>query len=99
MLWPSDVLPTPGGPTKHRIGLLPSGLSLRTARYSRIRRLTFSRPKWSASRTALASWIFISLGTESFHGSSVIHSSQVLSIEDSPELSPMRDRRLNSFFT
>ena len=28
MLWPSEVLPTPGGPTKHRIGLLPSGLEL-----------------------------------------------------------------------
>ena len=41
MLWPSEVLPTPGGPTKHRIGLLPSGLSLRTARYSRMRRLIF----------------------------------------------------------
>jgi len=37
-------LPTPGGPTKHRIGLLPSGLSLRTARYSRMRRLILSRP-------------------------------------------------------
>ena len=28
MLWPSEVLPTPGGPTKHRIGLLPCGLEL-----------------------------------------------------------------------
>ena len=27
MLWPSEVLPTPGGPTKHRIGLRPFGLS------------------------------------------------------------------------
>ena len=36
-IWPSEVLPTPGGPTKQRIGLLPSGLSLRTARNSRMR--------------------------------------------------------------
>ena len=28
MLWPSEVLPTPGGPTKHRIGLLPDGIEL-----------------------------------------------------------------------
>ena len=28
MLWPSEVLPTPGGPTKHRIGLLPCGIEL-----------------------------------------------------------------------
>ena len=26
--WPSDVLPTPGGPTKHRIGALPCGREL-----------------------------------------------------------------------
>src|SRR4030095_560319 len=30
----SDVLPTPGGPRKHRIGPFTSGLSLRTARDS-----------------------------------------------------------------
>ena len=28
MLCPSDVLPTPGGPTKHRIGLRPSRIEL-----------------------------------------------------------------------
>jgi len=27
MEWPSDVLPVPGGPTKHKIGPLESGLS------------------------------------------------------------------------
>ena len=43
MLLPSDVLPTPGGPTKHKIAPPPSGFSLRTARYSTIRRLTLSR--------------------------------------------------------
>ena len=42
--WPSEVLPTPGGPTKHRIGALPCGASLRTARYSMMRRLIFSSP-------------------------------------------------------
>ena len=40
---PRVVLPTPGGPTKHRIGPLMSGFILRTARYSRMRSLTFSR--------------------------------------------------------
>ena len=37
-------VPTPGGPTKQRIGALPCGASFRTARYSTIRRLIFSRP-------------------------------------------------------
>jgi len=37
----SDVLPTPGGPTRQRIGPFFPGASLRTARYSRIRFLTF----------------------------------------------------------
>ena len=41
--WPSDVLPTPGGPTKQRIGPFMSPFSLRTARYSTIRSFTFSR--------------------------------------------------------
>jgi hypothetical protein len=44
MLLPSDVLPTPGGPMRHRIGPFLSFLSLRTARYSRMRFFTFSRP-------------------------------------------------------
>ena len=40
---PSDVLPTPGGPTKHMIEEpVASGLSLRTARNSRIRSLTLA---------------------------------------------------------
>jgi hypothetical protein len=43
MLCPSDVLPTPGGPTKQRIGPLVSFLMLRTERYSMILSLTFSR--------------------------------------------------------
>ena len=41
---PSDVLPVPGGPTKHRIGPLESGLSLRTARYSMMRFLGLAKP-------------------------------------------------------
>ena len=40
---PSEVLPVPGGPTKHRIGPLVVFLSLRTARNSRMRSLIFSR--------------------------------------------------------
>ena len=48
--WPSDVLPTPGGPTKQRIGPVRSFFSFETARYSMIRSFTFSRSKWSSSR-------------------------------------------------
>jgi hypothetical protein len=47
----SEVLPTPGGPRKHRIGPFTSGFSFLTARYSRTRSFTFSRPEWSASST------------------------------------------------
>ena len=43
-LLPSDVLPTPGGPTKARIGLRILSARVRTARYSRMRSLIFSRP-------------------------------------------------------
>ncbi|CZR34599.1 Uncharacterised protein [Legionella pneumophila] len=41
---PREVLPTPGGPTRHNIG--PFNLFTRccTARYSMIRSLTCSRP-------------------------------------------------------
>ena len=44
MLLPRLVLPTPGGPTNSRIGLRMVSASVRTARYSRIRSLIFSRP-------------------------------------------------------
>jgi hypothetical protein len=37
-------LPTPGGPTKQIIGDLDCGLLARTAKYSIILSLTFSRP-------------------------------------------------------
>ena len=39
---PSDVLPTPGGPTKQTIELRASGFSFRTARNSRMRSFTRS---------------------------------------------------------
>ena len=39
---PSEVLPTPGGPTNSTIELRASGLSFRTARYSRMRSFTRS---------------------------------------------------------
>jgi hypothetical protein len=39
---PSEVFPTPGGPTKQRIGPLSVFFSAWTARYSRILSLTFS---------------------------------------------------------
>jgi len=41
---PSDVLPTPGGPTNSRIGLFESGRSLTTASDSKIRSLMSSSP-------------------------------------------------------
>ena len=40
----SEVLPTPGGPTKHRIGPLSFCTSACTARYSRMRSLAFFEP-------------------------------------------------------
>jgi hypothetical protein len=42
---PSEVFPTPGGPTKQRIGLrMRDPASSRTAMNSRMRSLTFSSP-------------------------------------------------------
>ena len=41
--WPSEVLPTPGGPTKQRIGPETSSLSFETASCSMMRSFTFSR--------------------------------------------------------
>ena len=42
--WPSEVLPTPGGPTRHRIGAFSLSTRCCTARYSTMRSFTFSRP-------------------------------------------------------
>ena len=41
---PRLVLPTPGGPTKHKMDPWVSGLSLWTLRYSRMRSLILARP-------------------------------------------------------
>src|SRR5438045_787821 len=49
--WPSDVLPTPGGPTRQRIGPFRIWTRCCTARYSTMRSLTLSSPKWSSFRT------------------------------------------------
>ena len=43
--WPSEVLPTPGGPTRQRIGALSRSTRCCTARYSMMRSLTFSSPQ------------------------------------------------------
>ena len=39
-----ELLPVPGGPTRHKIGLSPLPVSKRTDKYSRIRSFTFSSP-------------------------------------------------------
>ena len=49
--FPNEVLPTPGGPYKHKIGDFISPLSFNTDKYSIILSLTFSNPKWSLSKT------------------------------------------------
>jgi len=41
---PSEVLPTPGAPTRHRIGALRRSTRCCTARYSTMRSFTFSNP-------------------------------------------------------
>ena len=41
---PSEVLPTPGAPTKQMIGDFISPFNFRTAKYSKILFFTFSRP-------------------------------------------------------
>jgi DhnA family fructose-bisphosphate aldolase class Ia len=45
MDFPREVLPTPGGPYKQRIGPFKSFFSFNTARYSMILSLTFSSPR------------------------------------------------------
>ena len=58
----NEVLPTPGGPTKHSTGPFASGFSFRTARYSIIRLFTFPRPKCALSRRSLAEYSVESTG-------------------------------------
>ena len=43
--FPIEVLPTPGGPYKHKIGDFISFLNFKTAKCSMIRFLTSSKPK------------------------------------------------------
>ncbi len=83
---PSEVLPTPGGPTSastappRRPPIWPrpcSARRLRTARYSTIRSFTSARPVWSASSTARAAAMSYASSERSFHGSSSTVSSQV----------------------
>jgi hypothetical protein len=50
---PSEVLPTPGGPTRQRIGPFTFCMRFCTARYSRMRSFTFSKPKWSVVEDVL----------------------------------------------
>ena len=75
--WPSDVLPTPGGPTKQRICPETSLRSFATARYSMIRSFTFSRSKWSASSTSRACSRSRLSSVNFVHGSVRIHSRYV----------------------
>mmetsp|Transcript_15276 Transcript_15276/g.43713 ORF Transcript_15276/g.43713 Transcript_15276/m.43713 type:complete len:272 (-) Transcript_15276:335-1150(-) len=51
---PREVLPMPGGPSRHRTGPAVLPRSFCTARNSRSRLLTVCSPKWSSSRLALA---------------------------------------------
>ena len=44
MLFPHEVLPTPGGPYRQIMGDLRSPLSFKTAKYSSMRILTLSNP-------------------------------------------------------
>ena len=72
--FPRDVFPTPGGPTKQRIGPFILSFSLRTERYSRIRSLTFSRSWWSSSRISFAFPMRMLSFVSFFQGSSTIQS-------------------------
>jgi hypothetical protein len=72
--FPRDVFPTPGGPTKQRIGPFILSFSLRTDRYSRIRSLTFSRSWWSSSRISFALLMWMLSFVSFFQGSSTIQS-------------------------
>ena len=93
------VLPVPGGPTRQSRPPLMSGESCFTARYSRIRSFTLSRPKCSSSRIlrALArstvSWVVLP------QGSSRQVSRYPRSTAASAEPKGCFCRRLSSFFS
>mmetsp|Transcript_10325 Transcript_10325/g.30665 ORF Transcript_10325/g.30665 Transcript_10325/m.30665 type:complete len:214 (+) Transcript_10325:1675-2316(+) len=91
MLLPIDVLPTPGGPTRHMI--LPCTDSLRklTAMCSRMRSFTSSSPKWSSSRMVCAFWMSLFSTSTCPQGMHVSHSRyvrQMLNSEDDGSIVP-----------
>ena len=57
------VLPTPGGPTSNRMEPAISPLKAPTARNSRMRSFTSSRPSWCSSSTSRA-WLQFQLSSE-----------------------------------
>ena len=69
-----DVLPTPGGPTKQRIGPFTAGFSLRTARYSMTRSFALSSPVCSSSRTRLVRARSMTSSVRLFQGSATSQS-------------------------
>ena len=99
MLRPSDVLPTPGGPTKHRIGPRSFPTSDSTAMWSRILSLTSSKPWCSASRTAAACPTSRLSAVSRSQGSPRIHSKYVRITEASGVTDPSFRSRSNSWCT
>ena len=99
----SDVLPTPGGPTKQRIGPFTSGFSLRTARYSRMRSFAFTRSEWSASRMSFVRLRSMTSSVRLAHGSATSQSRYVRDTVYSAAATGIFDSRSSSrsasFFT
>src|ERR1700731_3976285 len=102
---PSEVLPTPGGPTSVTIAPEPrpprtprprSWRSLRTARNSMMRSLTSSRPVWSSSRIVRAVARSKLSSERTFHGMSSIQSRYVRIQPCSGFCSLVRSRRSSS---
>lgn len=67
---PREVFPTPGGPARQRIVARVEPVSCSTAMCSRMRRLTSSRPWWSASRRWATAWRSSLASARRCHGSS-----------------------------
>ena len=82
---PSEVLPTPGGPVKQRMGPFMEGFSFRTLRYSSILSFTFASPKCPLSSTVFAFTILITSLLELLQGISTNQSRYVLIREASDE--------------
>ncbi|OQC48611.1 MAG: hypothetical protein BWX58_01114 [Deltaproteobacteria bacterium ADurb.Bin026] len=96
--FPSEVFPTPGGPTKQIMGPLISPFNFMTLKNSSILSLTFSRSKWSSSRTFFAIFISILSFVDILHGSSTSHSIYVLIMEDSIASGCIMSSRSSCFF-